>query len=104
MLLTRETLMDRLDHHLKTARQIDVAVAWAGDCDALDRLCAFARRGGAVRAIVGIAGNATNPNAFVAFRSAGNSESQHAPSGYSIRSFIYFMSTTSALAGLAALT
>jgi hypothetical protein len=41
VLLTRDTLIDRLDHHLKIARQIDVAVAWAGDCDALDRLCAF---------------------------------------------------------------
>jgi HKD family nuclease len=60
--------MDQLDQHLTRARQIDVAVAWAGDCDALDRLCAFARKGGAMRTIVGIAGNATHPNALRSIR------------------------------------
>ena len=104
MLLTTETLMDRLDHHLTKARQIDVAVAWAGDCDALDRLCAFARKGGAVRAIVGIAGNATHPNALRSIQECAHLRSQHAPSDYSIRNFIYFTWTASVLAGLAAPT
>jgi hypothetical protein len=63
MLLTRDILIERLIEHLKKSDQIDVAVAWAADCNALARLCEFARSGGSLRAIVGIWGNATHPNA-----------------------------------------
>ncbi len=64
MLLTRDTLIDRLDRHLGTARRIDIAVAWAAECDALERFCEFARNGGSLKAIIGIWGNATHPNAL----------------------------------------
>jgi PLD-like domain len=64
VLLTRDTLIDRLEHHLKGAHQIDVAVAWAGECDALERLCGFSGNGRSLRAIIGISGNATPPSAL----------------------------------------
>lgn len=64
MLLTRDTLINRLEHHLKTATQIDVAVAWASECDALRRLLEFVNNGGSLRAIIGITGNATTPSAL----------------------------------------
>ncbi len=64
MLLTRDTLIERLDELLEKSHRIDLAVAWATDCNALARLCKFAKNGGAFRAIVGILGNATHPNAL----------------------------------------
>jgi len=64
MLLTHDTLSNRLDEHLKNSDRMDLAVAWAADCDALARLCEFAKNGGTLRAIVGIWGNATHPNAL----------------------------------------
>jgi HKD family nuclease len=63
MLLTRENLITRLREHLGGCRQIDVAVAWAADCDALEALCDFAASN-SLRAIIGIWGNATHPNAL----------------------------------------
>jgi hypothetical protein len=64
MLLTRETLLERLRYHVKRSTEIDVAVAWAHDCDALSSLIDFANTGASLRAIVGIWGNATHPNAL----------------------------------------
>lgn len=64
MLLTRSTLINRLTHQLESARQIDIAVAWACECDALDLLCRFAQNGGSLRAVIGIFGNATEPRAL----------------------------------------
>jgi HKD family nuclease len=61
MLLTRDSLIDRFYEHLKQSKQIDVAVA--SDCDALTSLCTFAMNA-PMRAIVGIRGNATHPNAL----------------------------------------
>jgi PLD-like domain len=71
MLLTRDKLLERLDHQLESARQIDVAVAWACECDALDRLRLFARNGGSLRAIIGISGNATQPSALRTIQKCG---------------------------------
>lgn len=64
MLLTNETLLDRLYELTKKSIKIEVAVAWANECAALDRLLEFGRTNGALRAIVGVSGNATHPNAL----------------------------------------
>jgi hypothetical protein len=53
MLLTRDILIERLVEHLKKSDQIDVAVAWATDCNALAHLCEFASSGKSLRADMG---------------------------------------------------
>lgn len=61
-LLTEETLLAALAEALASADSVDVAVAWAGPGKAISRILDFAHRSpGRVRAIVGIAGNATYP-------------------------------------------
>ncbi|SIO57592.1 PLD-like domain-containing protein [Bradyrhizobium erythrophlei] len=64
LLMTENELLDRFNTRIQSANQIDVAVAWANECNALDALKTFAASGRVVRAIVGIAGNATHPNAL----------------------------------------
>jgi PLD-like domain len=65
LLLTRDELLGQLRDHLKASERVDLAVAWTTPCDALKRLCKFAKaRSGAVRAIIGTWGNATHPNAL----------------------------------------
>jgi HKD family nuclease len=71
VLLTRDTLLERLRHHLQRSRQVDIAVAWACDCDALSGLLQFANSGTPLRAIIGISGNATHPNALRALNGCG---------------------------------
>lgn len=62
MLLTEETLLAALEESLASADTVDVAVAWAGPGKAISRILEFARHSpGRLRAIVGIAGNATHP-------------------------------------------
>jgi HKD family nuclease len=65
MLLTRENLLDRLDLLLRHSKSVDIAVAWASDSNALNSVLQFAKRNpGKLRTVVGIAGNATHPNAL----------------------------------------
>ncbi|MEH2539160.1 phospholipase D family protein [Bradyrhizobium sp. AZCC 1699] len=61
--LTENELIDRIKLRIGSAQQIDIAVAWASDCNALDALKCFAD-GHLLRSIVGIAGNASHPNAL----------------------------------------
>lgn len=62
MLLTEDTLLAALEESLASADAVDLAVAWAGPGKAVARILEFARRSpGRLRAIVGIAGNATYP-------------------------------------------
>jgi hypothetical protein len=62
MLLTEETLLAALEERLASADAVDLAVAWAGPGKAFTKIIEFARRSpGRLRAIVGIAGNATYP-------------------------------------------
>lgn len=70
MFLTENELLDRLKLRIRDADQIDVAVAWANECDALDELKKYATRR-PLRAIVGIAGNATHPNALRSLQGCG---------------------------------
>lgn len=52
-----QTFRKRLDE----ATQVDIAVAWATSCDALEALVDSAGRGTNIRIAVGISGNITNP-------------------------------------------
>ncbi|MGB9369084.1 MAG: phospholipase D family protein [Xanthobacteraceae bacterium] len=65
MLLTHDNLLDRFRTQLAKSSRIDVAVAWACSCDALNDLCEFsARHGRSVRVIAGIWGNISDPPAL----------------------------------------
>ncbi len=64
MLLTRELLLERLSRQVQQSDRIDIAVAWANDCSALEQLCQFAGPDKRLRTIVGIWGNASHPNAL----------------------------------------
>ena len=65
-LLTKETLLPTLDQRLATASSVDVAVAWATNGPALDRLIDFARRRRRedVRVIVGTWNETTDPDSL----------------------------------------
>jgi hypothetical protein len=65
MLLDRSNLLAQLQHNLRSAEAVDIAVAWAWPCAALDLILEFARhRSGSLRAAVGIAQNFTHPSAL----------------------------------------
>ncbi|WP_420463243.1 phospholipase D family protein [Candidatus Palauibacter sp.] len=67
MILRGENLHDRLKDLLKTHTHVDIATAWATGGEHLRLLADATRRkhgGVKVRAIVGIAGNATRPDAL----------------------------------------
>ena len=72
-LIGRDLLLQRFEELAAQAKRIDVAVAWARPCDAIEAL-ARAAEGADIRAIVGISGNVTNPttlrrlNEFAALR------------------------------------
>lgn len=63
VLETRD-LVAALGKRLRDAVEVDVAVAWARSGEALDLLQAAAKRGVAVRAIVGLSGSHTQPFAL----------------------------------------
>lgn len=63
-LLTRNDLTVRLEELVRNAQSIDVAVAWTTPCRALELLADFGKRTGRLRAIVGLSGNATHPEAL----------------------------------------
>lgn len=65
MILTQDEIMPRFRELVKQSNKIDLAVAWAWSCDALDILLDFASsRGRELRAIVGLSGNGSHPNAL----------------------------------------
>jgi HKD family nuclease len=64
MLLTRKTLIGRLKERLANSHSVDIAVAWAGQCNAMRLLCNFAASGKTLKVIVGLAGNCTDPVAL----------------------------------------
>ena len=57
MLLNRNNLIKQLTKHLSASSQVDVAVAWACQCQALTLLRNFAEAGKSLRVIVGLSGN-----------------------------------------------
>ena len=59
--IEREHLLQRFSQRLAEAKQVDIAVAWACPCDALEVLADSARNGTSIRIAVGISGNITNP-------------------------------------------
>ena len=54
-------LLDQFRERLRECDAADVAVAWAAPCPAVDELREFCGRGGELRIVVGVAGNATHP-------------------------------------------
>ena len=71
MLITRENILDRFSQNLKWATEIDLATAWTTENRGL---CALQdqRPGPKVRAIVGLSGNITEPNALRKLASMGD--------------------------------
>ena len=71
MLITRENILDRFSQNLKWATEVDLATAWTtenrGLCALQDR-----RPGLEVRAIVGLSGNITEPEALRKLASMGD--------------------------------
>ena len=60
-IMTGERLFDRFRELLRESEAADIAVAWAAPCPAVDELREFCGRGGELRIVVGVAGNATHP-------------------------------------------
>ena len=60
-LIERNHLLQRLGECLAEATHVDIVVAWATPCDALEALAERARRGTAIRIAVGVSGNVTIP-------------------------------------------
>ena len=56
-----EEILGQFDRRLSKADAVDIAVAWATHCPAVEKLRAFCNRGGKLRIVVGVDGNATNP-------------------------------------------
>lgn len=54
-------LLQRLRKHLKKANHVDIAVAWAKPCDAIDELEISAKNNTKIRIAVGLSYNSTNP-------------------------------------------
>lgn len=72
MFLTKGNLKSRFAHLLSGSNRVDIATAWATSGPSLDLLCKAAEeRGVKVRAIVGIYGNATHPDALERLRGIG---------------------------------
>ena len=60
-LIDRKNLLKEFSQRLTEAKQVDIAVAWACPCDALEVLADSAGNGISIRIAVGISGNITNP-------------------------------------------
>ena len=61
-LIESNHLLRMFRKRLDEATQVDIAVAWATSCDALEALVESAGRGTNIRIAVGISGNTTNPS------------------------------------------
>ena len=59
--IEREHLLQRFSQRLAEAKQVDIAVAWATPCPALEALKRRAERGTKIRIAVGVSGNITSP-------------------------------------------
>ena len=60
--IEREHLLQRFSQRLAEAKQVDIAVAWATPCDALEELADSAGNGTSIRIAVGISENVTVPS------------------------------------------
>ena len=60
-LIERNQLLQRFDERLAQAAQVDIAVAWAKPCDALEALAESANEEITIRIAVGVSGNVTDP-------------------------------------------
>ena len=60
-LIERDYLLQTFRERLDEAKHVDIAVAWACPCDALEALVESAANGVTIRIAVGVSGNVTNP-------------------------------------------
>ncbi len=58
---TARNILGRFEERLSTSSAVDIAVAWATHCPAIEKLRAFCARTGALRIVVGVDGSATDP-------------------------------------------
>lgn len=63
--ITSGELLDRLEERLRNSDGVDIAVAWATHCPAVERLRAFSDRGGKLRIVVGIDRSVTDPTTLL---------------------------------------
>jgi HKD family nuclease len=59
-----QQLLEALERRLREAKSVDIAVAWAWSCSALELLDKAASRGVKIRAMVGLDGNWSQPTAL----------------------------------------
>ena len=59
--IERNQLLQRFSERLSKATQVDIAVAWATPCDALEALAESVGEGTTIRIAVGVSGNVTVP-------------------------------------------
>ena len=72
MLLTTQDLLDAMKTELARAKQVDIAVAWAKGCDALNFICHFGLKNpGKLRAIIGLDLYGSEPAALRNLHDAG---------------------------------
>ena len=60
-LIETSQLLQRFSERLAQAVQVDIAVAWAKPCDALEALAESVNEGTTIRIAVGVSGNVTDP-------------------------------------------
>lgn len=58
---TAKDILDRFEKRLRESDAVDVAVAWATHCPAVEKLRAFCGRNGVLRIVVGVDGSSTDP-------------------------------------------
>ena len=58
---TTKDILDRFEQRLSESDAVDIAVAWATHCPAVEKLRAFCGRNGVLRIVVGLDGSATDP-------------------------------------------
>ena len=84
-LIERNHLLQRFRERLAEAERVDIAVAWARPCDALEALAEAASKGATIRIAVGVSGNTTDPTTLRRLR--GFADLRIAPSSLQPRIF-----------------
>ena len=79
-LIEGNQLLQRFSERLAEAIQVDIAVAWAKPCDALEALHKRVGEGTAMRIAVGVSGNVTYPPTLKRLRDSKSANLRIAPS------------------------
>ena len=79
-LIEGDHLLQRFSERLANAIQVDIAVAWANPCDALDALYEGVGEGTAIRIAIGVSGNVTFPATLERLQDLQDADLRIAPS------------------------